>query len=77
MICCFEVELVRRLFTDPRFAPPELAPSRGAARPNRRGSTRQEDRQRQNVTVSGWEQNGVVLTVFFIGKSGNWVRIDV
>lgn len=47
-----EVELVRRLFTDPRFAPPEQAPARGAgARSARRGS-RQEERQRQNVTVS-------------------------
>lgn len=47
-----QVELVRRLFTDPRFAPPEQAPARGAGARSARRGARQEERQRQNVTVS-------------------------
>eukprot|EP00913_Durusdinium_trenchii_P000101 g90.t1 len=41
---------MRRLFTDPRFAPPEAAPRTKVAT-NRRQS-RPEERQRQNITVS-------------------------
>ncbi|CAJ1423783.1 unnamed protein product, partial [Effrenium voratum] len=46
-----KLELLKRLFTDPRFAPPEK-PSAGDRGPARRRQSTREDRQRQNVTVS-------------------------
>ncbi|CAK9022239.1 Hypothetical protein (Fragment) [Durusdinium trenchii] len=57
------VELMRRLFTDPRFAPPEAAPRTKVAT-NRRQS-RPEERQRQNITVSRLDEK-----VFVSARNG-------
>ena len=51
-----QVELLQRLFTELRFAPEaeKSAEAKTPRRPNRRQSTKDEGRQRQNVTVSHW-----------------------